>query len=177
MIDPLCLGGVRPVVGRWCRPMGQLSGLPPQQVRRPVHEIEDHRELLVPIGGDQIKKRAGQRIKQRPDGREPLGPQSDDHSPSIFLIAQAMRKTLGLEPIDQTGDRRRGQSGVSGNLAGRQRAQPVENADGLLLGYAEPHSLRDGTVKHHRGIALRASGTGQGGDQLHARRHRSTGST
>ena len=80
----------------------------------------------------------------------------DENTAAILRITHPARKTLGLEPIDEAGDGRRRQAGVRRDFSGRKGSKPINDADSILFGQAQPEVLGHGVEEHHGGVALLA---------------------
>ena len=114
------------------------------EVGHPRQEVVDERELLRGVAADLLLRRALERREQRLDGRHPLGHDLDDDPPAIGRIGRAPDVAGLLEPIDDPGDRARGQAHQVGQLARRRGAgvdQQLERVD-VRLAETEPDGDR-----------------------------------
>src|SRR5690606_28833941 len=160
--------------GTWARRSGIADGFLPGQGgggvalnrRGPVQEVEDDLQLLVGVALVQGFQAGHHGREQLVEAGQPLPVDLHDDAAAVLGVTGPPCQPLGLQPVDQVADGGGGQAGVPADLPRRQRAEALQQVDGLLLAGAEAHPLAHGRVVHDGGVAVLPPGRGQRGEQF-----------
>ena len=110
-------------------------------------EVVDRGELLGGVAVDLVGGGSLERIEQRLDGGHPLGDDFDDDPSAVGRVGDASDVARLLEPVDEPGDRARGQAHDLGELAGRGRPGVDQELEGVDVGLGEAQSDGDGLAE------------------------------
>ena len=105
----------------------------------------------------------GEAVEVRPvvsedggDLPDALGHGPEQLSSSVGGVRTAVQEAGRLQPVDDTGDRTRGETGHRGQPTAGELAVLQQQVEALVVGGPEAEPLRDGVVVQHRGSAVSA---------------------
>lgn len=119
--------------------------LVPHQFVAAVEVVEDQGDLVVRVTAEQSRHPGFEAFIQR--GDLVVGTVAIDlhlHLAAVVKVAHPASESTCLETVDERRDRRSPEAGLFCDLPRGQRAAPVQEVEGLEVGWVDSDTVRDG---------------------------------